>query len=934
MVFGYEIISHLRPVKILHTFTDPMSKHTILSEINIEDVVGSRVSLTRTGTELLGCCPFHDDAKKSLNVNKRKQLYFCGPCGIGGDAIDFLMRYGLTFKEALTELKQLTGNVGEAIQNTPKKRAPVIKWTSAVPDSLCGEITHYRHGSPSRVWPYRNADGIITGYACRFDFENGEKDVLPYTFKTDDKRYEWRWEGFDTPRPLYNLDLLTAHPHKPVVVVEGEKTADAVNAALDTVVAVTWMGGSGGVNHADFSPLENRTRIFWPDNDEPGHAAMIKIGLKTGTGKYIRNTEMPPKWDAADKEWQPGEMADFMRSHWGAFPEPNEAGVYDLGKQYLTNEGGAWVLRKHPVPEPEPLPGPEPEPEPIPEPEPMETVFEDFSEPEPAVINQPLAKRSGMDMPDQPFKFLGFEKFEDKLHFVFFIENNNQVVKYSAASLSKNSMLTLAPINWWEIHFPKKQGFDLDGAVNWIIQAASFAGVYEPDRTRGLGAWMENGKPVIHAGSHLVVEGVETDFKSHQSKYIYEAKRRLEFDIKNPIESAKSAKLIEMLQLIKWERDVSAQLLAGWCVVAPICGALKWRPHVWITGGAGTGKSWLIQTVVRKLLGNAGLAVQGDTTEAGIRQYLSTDARPIVFDEAEGEDRKSVERIQNVLNLMRGASTDDGGSIIKGSAGGKSQEFIIRSCFAFASIGIQVSQQSDRSRVTVLGIKNEVNERKRAETWKNIQKMATMLTHDYCAGIRARTIALMPVIIKNAETFAEAAAIELGSQRLGDQLGALLAGAYSLTSKNYISLQKAGEWIRAKGVQWDEERGLDQTKDELQLLDLLMSSLTRLDMPGGSSAERSIGELVQIAAYTLNDDRVHGDDAALRLGRLGFKIVDEYIVVSNSSKWIKDILAGTAWSKNHGKVLMRIEGAKSFEGIRFGGGLAGRGVGVPALLIC
>ena len=124
-------------------------KHEILSEINIEDVVGSRVHLTRTGSELLGCCPFHDDNKKSLNVNKRKQLYFCGPCGIGGDAIDFLMRFGLSFKDALTEIKQLTGNVGEPIQNAPKKRAPIIKWTSSVPDTQPENILHYRHGTPS-----------------------------------------------------------------------------------------------------------------------------------------------------------------------------------------------------------------------------------------------------------------------------------------------------------------------------------------------------------------------------------------------------------------------------------------------------------------------------------------------------------------------------------------------------------------------------------------------------------------------------------------------------------------------------------------------------------------------------------------------------------------------------------------------------------------
>ena len=75
-------------------------------------------------------------------------------------------------------------------------------------------------------------------------------------------------------------------------------------------------------------------------------------------------------------------------------------------------------------------------------------------------------------------------------------------------------------------------------------------------------------------------------------------------------------------------------LLAGWVALAPTCGCLDWRPHIWLTGGAGTGKS-LIHRFISPLLHDMGVPVSGNTTEAGLRQTLKSDALPVVFDEAE-----------------------------------------------------------------------------------------------------------------------------------------------------------------------------------------------------------------------------------------------------------------------------------------------------------
>ena len=83
-------------------------------------------------------------------------------------------------------------------------------------------------GRPASAWQYKDPTGRLLGYTARFKKADGGKEVLPYTYcQAADGQREWRWQSFSTPRPLYNLDKLTERPLDWVLVVEGEKTADA-----------------------------------------------------------------------------------------------------------------------------------------------------------------------------------------------------------------------------------------------------------------------------------------------------------------------------------------------------------------------------------------------------------------------------------------------------------------------------------------------------------------------------------------------------------------------------------------------------------------------------------------------------------------------------------------------------------------------------------
>ena len=76
----------------------------------IEQVVGSRVQLTRKGNRLWGLCPFHAEKSPSFSVLPDREFFKCFGCGKGGDIITFVREMdGLEFIEALRMLADQAG---------------------------------------------------------------------------------------------------------------------------------------------------------------------------------------------------------------------------------------------------------------------------------------------------------------------------------------------------------------------------------------------------------------------------------------------------------------------------------------------------------------------------------------------------------------------------------------------------------------------------------------------------------------------------------------------------------------------------------------------------------------------------------------------------------------------------------------------------------
>lgn len=186
------------------------------------------------------------------------------------------------FPRVLDEAAALLGRSGSVPVRKAKKAAPV--------DDL---------GPATAKWDYQDASGNLIAVVYRYDPPGQKKAFRPW----DAKR---RKMAPPEPRPLYNQPgMAAASPATPIVLVEGEKCAQALIEA--GVVATTAMHGANApVDKTDWSPLSGKTVLIWPDKDKPGWEyaeAAAKAALAAGATSC--DILMPPNtkpegWDAAD----------------------------------------------------------------------------------------------------------------------------------------------------------------------------------------------------------------------------------------------------------------------------------------------------------------------------------------------------------------------------------------------------------------------------------------------------------------------------------------------------------------------------------------------------------------------------------------------------------------------------------------------------------
>jgi DNA primase len=143
---------------------------TLLSRIDIVDVVDRYVPLKKAGTNYVACCPFHSEKTPSFTVSQAKQFYHCFGCGAHGTAIGFLMEYGgKAFPEAVEELARDTGLEVPRVESRPgetERREQAQDLASL----LLAAARHYRAQlkDAPRAIDYLKGRGLTGEIAARF----------------------------------------------------------------------------------------------------------------------------------------------------------------------------------------------------------------------------------------------------------------------------------------------------------------------------------------------------------------------------------------------------------------------------------------------------------------------------------------------------------------------------------------------------------------------------------------------------------------------------------------------------------------------------------------------------------------------------------------------------------------------------------------------
>lgn len=478
--------------------------------------------------------------------------------------------------------------------------------------------------------------------------------------------------------------------------------------------------------------------------------------------------------------------------------------------------------------------------------------------------------------------------------------SNRQITKISSSSHTLAKLLTLQPLDFWMRLYPKTKDGEVVGcnitlASSELMEACRLRGIYSDQKIRGAGCWSDKQRLVYHNGSELVVSGQVLDLNGlTDSEYLYTLRPSIagESNLPRPLTMAECQTLTDACQAISWKNPHSAILFAGGLALARLCGALAWRPHIWLTGPMGCGKSSVLDYIVAPIFGHCGLNIQGETTAAGIRQRLESDSKPVLFDEAETNNDRSSKRMQHVLELARQASYENEGQILKGTADGSGHSYKITSMFLLASVRVNLIEETDKSRFAQLdiGIGDPAE-------WPNIKKKLSAVTKDFGDRLHARMIRLWPVLQRNVEIFQDAVAARY-DRRTGQQYGTLLAGWFSLTNDGVVSEAQAKEMVSIVPIESSIET---QSADEKDCVDWLSTHAVTYDFEDRRITE-TYGNLINKASRDKLLTEV--------LPRFGLGVSTTHLFIATQHSALQEVYSHTKWGTLFHQSLVRLPGAE------------------------
>ena len=217
--------------------------------------------------------------------------------GDGGDIFDLIAAH--LGADAHTDFPRVMQHAADLLGQAPAATSRKSKKKEAPLDDL---------GPATAKWDYFDAAGHLIAIVYRYDPPGGKKEFRPWDVKR-------RKMAPPDPRPLYNQPGMKDAAQ--VVLVEGEKCAQAlINAGVTATTAMH--GANAPVDKTDWTPLEGKAVLIWPDRDKPGWEyaanaaqAVLDAGARSCHILYPPQ-EAAEGWDAADAIAEGFDVASFL----------------------------------------------------------------------------------------------------------------------------------------------------------------------------------------------------------------------------------------------------------------------------------------------------------------------------------------------------------------------------------------------------------------------------------------------------------------------------------------------------------------------------------------------------------------------------------------------------------------------------------------------
>jgi hypothetical protein len=360
----------------------------------------------------------------------------------------------------------------------------------------------------------------------------------------------------------------------------------------------------------------------------------------------------------------------------------------------------------------------------------------------------------------------------------YFIAASGELMEIAAREMTPRVINSVfdGRLRWLIDNFPAvdKAG-DPTGGVNYnsaaagLMRMAADRPIWDRETPiRGRGVWRSGDKVIVHCGDGVLVGRDWQRPGLMMGAAVYPAYAAIRRPAERAATAADGARLLQAFGLWNYQRPVMGHLSLGWCSLAMLGAAPRWRAHFLATGDRGCGKSALMN-LFGAALGPQSYALN-DFTPASIQQTLNGQGRALLLDEA--EDDGSLGRVQQVIELLRKMSGGDGAVGARGSSGGQARSFVVNATTALGAINPPQLLPQDRSRILVCELGKIVDTSNEAKVLSE-----TLWAEQMSPRLRARMLRGWSRFGQALEFWRAELLQTFCDNRQADQIGCLLAAA-------------------------------------------------------------------------------------------------------------------------------------------------------------